>query len=248
MPEIVVSDADAIRTIRIDRPEKKNALTLPMYAAMAHAIEEANTRADVRCLLIAGHESGFCAGNDLSDFLQMAQAGGLGEPIVRFLHALARRETPLVAAVAGKAVGIGTTMLLHCDYVVAAEDAVLSTPFVALGLAPEAASSLLGPRLMGDARAFELLVMGHPLEAQAAKAAGIVNAVVPAAELESAALAAAREIANLPPQGVLAARALLRGSADEIAARIDAEVEVFRQRLTSPEARAAFMAFFSRKK
>jgi enoyl-CoA hydratase/carnithine racemase len=248
MPEIVVSDADAIRLIRIDRPEKKNALTLPMYAAMAHAIEEANTRADVRCLLIAGHASGFCAGNDLSDFLQMAETGGLGAPIVRFLHALARRETPLVAAVAGKAVGIGTTMLLHCDYVVAAEDAVLSTPFVALGLAPEAASSLLGPRLMGHARAFELLVMGHPLDAHTAKVAGIVNALVPAAELESAALSAAGEIAKLPPQGVLAARALLRGSADEIAARIDAEVEVFRQRLTSPEARAAFMAFLERKK
>jgi enoyl-CoA hydratase/carnithine racemase len=248
MPEIVVSNADAIRTIRMDRPEKKNALTLAMYAAMAHAIEEANTRADVRCLLIAGHASGFCAGNDLSDFLQMAQAGGLGEPIVRFLHALARRDTPLVAAVAGKAVGVGTTMLLHCDYVVAAEDAVLSTPFVALGLAPEAASSLLGPRLMGQSRAFELLVMGHPLDAHAAKAAGIVNAVVPPPELESAALAAAREIAALSPQGVLAARALLRGSEDEITERIDAEVEVFRQRLTSPEARAAFMAFFERKK
>jgi enoyl-CoA hydratase/carnithine racemase len=248
MPEIAVSDADAIRTIRIDRPEKKNALTLVMYDALARAIEEANARDDVRCLLIAGHASGFCAGNDLADFLQMAQAGGLGEPIVRFLHVLARNKKPLVAAVAGNAVGIGTTMLLHCDYVVAAENAVLATPFVALGLAPEAASSLIAPRLMGHARAFELLVMGRPLNAQAAKGVGIVNAVVPAAELESAALSAAREIAKLPPQGVLAARALLRGSGDEIAARIDAEVEVFRQRLTSPEAKAAFMAFFSRKK
>jgi enoyl-CoA hydratase/carnithine racemase len=248
MPEIVVSDADAIRTIRIDRPEKKNALTLAMYDAMTRAIEEANARDGVRCLLIAGHASGFCAGNDLGDFLQMAAAGGLGEPIVRFLHALARNGKPIVAALAGNAVGIGTTMLLHCDYVVAAENAVLSTPFVALGLAPEAGSSLLGPRLMGTARAFELLVMGHPLDAQAAKAAGIVNAVVSAAELESAALDAARRIAALPPQGVLAARVLLRGSAEEIVARIDAEVEVFRERLASPEAREAFQKFFSRKK
>jgi enoyl-CoA hydratase/carnithine racemase len=247
MPEIAVSDAESIRTIRIDRPEKKNALTLAMYDALARAIEEANAR-DVRCLLVAGHASGFCAGNDLSDFLQMAQAGGLGEPIVRFLHVLARNTKPLVAAVAGNAVGVGTTMLLHCDYVVAAENAVLSTPFVALGLAPEAASSLIAPRLMGHARAFELLVMGHPLAAQAAKAAGIVNAVVPAAELDSAALSAAREIAKLPPQGVLAARALLRGPADAIVARIDAEVEVFRQRLASPEAKAALQGFFSRKK
>jgi enoyl-CoA hydratase/carnithine racemase len=248
MSDIAVSDADAIRTVRINRPEKKNALTLAMYEAMTRAIEEAKAREDIRCLLIAGHESGFCAGNDLADFLQMAQAGGLGEPIVRFLHALARNRKPLVAAVAGKAVGLGTTMLLHCDYVVCAEDALLSTPFVALGLAPEAASSLLGPRLMGHARAFELLVMGHALDARAAKDAGIVNAVVPAAELESAALGAAREITKLPPQGVMAARALLRGSGDEVAARIDAEVEVFRERLASPEARAAFMAFLNRKK
>jgi enoyl-CoA hydratase/carnithine racemase len=248
MPEIAVSDAESIRTVRMDRPEKKNALTLAMYGALADALDEANARADLRCVLIAGHESGFCAGNDLGDFLQMARAGGLGEPIVRFLHALARNRKPAVAAVAGNAVGIGTTMLLHCDYVIASEDAVLSTPFVALGLTPEAASSLIAPRLMGQARAFELLVMGHPLLAHAAKAAGIVNTVVPAAELESTALSAAREIAKLPPQGVLAARALLRGSADEIAARIDAEVEVFRQRLTSPEAKAALQAFFERKK
>jgi enoyl-CoA hydratase/carnithine racemase len=247
MPEIAVSDAESIRTIRIDRPEKKNALTFAMYDALARAIEEANAREDLRCVLIAGHESGFCGGNDLGDFLQMAQAGGLDEPIVRFLHALVRNTKPLIAAVGGNAVGIGTTMLLHCDYVVAAENAVLVTPFVALGLTPEAASSLLGPRLMGHARAFELLVMGHPLPGQAAKVAGIVNAVVPAAELESAASSAAREIAKLPPQGVLAARALLRGSAEDVAARIDAEVEVFRQRLTSPQAKAALQAFFSRK-
>jgi enoyl-CoA hydratase/carnithine racemase len=245
---VLVSDADGVRTVRLDRPEKRNALTLAMYTALAHAIEEADARADIRCLVIAGHETGFCAGNDLNDFIGMAQTGGLGAPILRFLHALARGQTPLVAAVAGNAVGIGTTMLLHCDYVAAAENAVLSTPFVALGLSPEAGSSLLAPRLMGHARAFELLVMGRPLDAQAAKDAGIVNAVVPAAELESAAAATARAIAALPPLGVLAARRLMRGSADEIAARIDEEAEVFRQRLASPEAREAFQTFFSRKK
>ena len=243
-----VSDADFIRTVRIDRPEKKNALTLAMYTALADAFEDADRCADVRCLVIGGHASGFCAGNDLNDFVAMAQTGGLGAPILRFLHALARGTTPLVAAVAGNAVGVGTTMLLHCDYVVAAENAVLSTPFVALGLAPEAASSLIAPRLMGHARAFELLVMGRPLNALAAKEAGIVNAVVPAAELDSAAIAAARVIAALPPQGMAAARRLMRGSGDEISARIDAEAEVFRQRLASPEARAAFQQFFSRKK
>lgn len=245
---VLVSDADGVRTVRIDRPEKRNALTLAMYTALAHALEEADARADIRCLVIAGHETGFCAGNDLNDFIDMAQTGGLGVSILRFLHALARGQTPLVAAVAGNAVGIGTTMLLHCDYVVAADNAVLSTPFVALGLSPEAGSSLLVPRLMGHARAFELLVMGRPLDAQAAKEAGIVNAVVPAAELDSAAMATARAIAALPPLGVLAARRLMRGSADEIAARIDQEAEVFRQRLASPEAREAFQTFFSRKK
>ena len=245
---VLVSDADAIRTVRIDRPEKKNALTLAMYTTLADALEEADRREDIRCAIIAGHESGFCAGNDLNDFVAMAQTGGLGAPILRFLHALARGMTPLVAAVAGNAVGVGTTMLLHCDYVVAAENAVLSTPFVALGLAPEAASSLIAPRLMGHARAFELLAMGRPLNAQGAKEAGIVNAVVPATELESAAMIAAHAIAALPPQGVLAARRLMRGSADEIAARIDEEAEVFRQRLASPEAREAFQKFFSRKK
>lgn len=245
---VLVSDAEFVRTVRIDRPEKKNALTLAMYTALGHAIEDADRRADIRCIVIAGHATGFCAGNDLGDFVTMAESGGLGAPILHFLHALARGQTPLVAAVAGHAVGVGTTMLLHCDYVVAAENAVLSAPFVALGLSPEAASSLIAPRLMGHARAFELLVMGRPLTAHAAKEAGIVNAVVPPGELEPAAMSAARAIAALPPQGVLAARRLMRGSGDEIAKRIAEEAEVFRARLASPEARAAFQNFFSRKK
>ena len=199
-------------------------------------------------MLIAGHDSGFCAGNDLNDFVAWAQSGALGAPILRFLHALARADKPLVAAVSGRAVGVGTTMLLHCDYVVASETALLSTPFVALGLVPEAASSLIAPRLMGHARAFALLVMGQPLDAAEAKEAGIVNAVVPAAELEAQALAAARAIAALPAEGVTIARRLMRGSPEEIAARIDAEAEAFKARLASPEAHAAFAAFFNRKR
>ena len=247
MSDIIVTDGGAVRTIRINRPEKKNALTLPMYDAMAEAIETAASRDDIACLLIAGHASGFCAGNDIVDFVEMTKTGALGAPILRFLHALARCEKPLVAAVAGRAVGVGTTLLLHCDYVVAGEDAKLSTPFVALGLTPEAGSSLIVPRLVGHARAFELLVMGHALDAQAARAAGIVNAVVAGAQLEETALAAAREIAALPPVAVKAARALLRGSADDIVARIDQEADIFRQRLTSAEAQAAFAAFLNRK-
>lgn len=248
MPDILVTDDAAIRTIRMNRPEKKNALTLAMYDAMAQAIEEANRRDDIRCLLIAGHDSAFCAGNDLNDFVAMAQGGMLGAPILRFLHALARADKPLVAAVAGRAVGVGTTMLLHCDHVIASDSAVLSTPFVALGLVPEAASSLLAPRLMGHARAFSLLVMGQPLSAIEAREAGIVNAVVPMAELEATALAAAQAIATLPAEGVKQSRRLMRGSPEEIATRIDAEAEAFRLRLASPEAHAAFAAFFSRKR
>ena len=247
MSAVLVSDGDLIRTVRMNRPEKKNALTLPMYEQMAQALEEANARDDVRCLLIAGHDSGFCAGSDIGDFAARAKSGGLAAPILRFLHALARCEKPLVAAVAGRSVGVGTTLLLHCDYVVAGEDAKLSTPFVALGLTPEAGSSLIVPRLVGHARAFELLVMGHALDAQAARAAGIVNAVVAGAQLEETALAAAREIAALPPVAVKAARALLRGSADDIVTRIDQEADIFRQRLTSAEAQAAFAAFLNRK-
>ena len=248
MPDIIVSDDGAVRTLRMNRPEKKNALTLAMYEGMAEAIEGAAARDDLRCLLITGHETGFCAGNDIGDFVEMTTSGALGAPILRFLHALNRSEKPLVAAVAGRAVGVGTTMLLHCDHVVAAEDAMLSTPFVALGLVPEAASSLIAPRLMGHVRAFELLVMGRPLTATAAKEAGIVNTVVAAAELESAALAAVREIAALPPHAVAASRRLMRGAQAQIDGHIEAEAEAFRKRLVSPEAKAAFAAFLNKKK
>lgn len=248
MPSILITDDGPVRIIRMNRPEKKNALTLAMYDAMAEAIEEAQTNAAVRCLLIAGHPRAFCAGNDIGDFVKMAQGGALGAPNLRFLYALARSEKPLVAAVAGAAVGVGCTMLLHCDHVVAGDDARLSTPFVSLGLVPEAASSLIAPRLMGHARAFSLLVMGKPLNADEAKAAGIVNTVVPAAELEAQALAAAREIAALPAEGVRIARRLMRGSAEEIVARIDEEADAFKRRLASPEAQAAFMAFLNRKR
>jgi enoyl-CoA hydratase/carnithine racemase len=248
MPDILISDDGPVRTIRMNRLEKKNALTLPMYQAMAAAIGGAADDNAIRCLLIAGGPSAFCAGNDIGDFMTMAQGGALGQPILDFLYALARCEKPIVAAVNGNAVGVGTTMLLHCDHVVAGREAKLSTPFVALGLVPEAASSLIAPRLMGHARAFALLVMGQPLSAPEAREAGIVNAVVDAAETDAAALAAAQKIADLPPQGVLASRRLMRGSADEIVARIDAEAEAFKARLQSPDAQAAFMAFMSRKR
>lgn len=248
MPDIIVSNDGPVRTIRINRPEKKNALTLAMYEAMAAEIEDAGTNTSVRCLRIAGTLDVFCAGNDLNDFVAMARSGSLGAPIVRFLHALARCEKPIVAAVSGAAVGVGTTMLLHCDQVIATDTAVLMTPFVSLGLLPEAGSSLLVPRLMGHARAFSLLVMGKPLPAEEAKAAGIVNMIVTAADLDAQSLAVARDIAAVPPESVMAARRLMRGSVEDIIARIDEEVEAFRTRLASPEAKAAFAAFLNRKR
>jgi enoyl-CoA hydratase/carnithine racemase len=153
-----------------------------------------------------------------------------------------------VAAVQGLAVGIGTTMLLHCDHVVAGTDARFSTPFVGLGLVPEAASSLLAPRLMGYRRAFELLVMGRPLDAAAAQACGLINAVAPPGNVEAEAMKAAHHIAALPAEAVAASRRLMRGSPDETVARIDEEVRLFKERLQSPEAQAAFGAFFNRKR
>jgi len=246
---VIISDDGPVRTVRMNRPDKKNALTLDMYDAMAAAIESAPQSPALRCLLIAGTPTGFCAGNDIGDFLKMAAGeGALGAPIIRFLHALARCELPLIAAVQGNAVGVGTTMLMHCDHVVAATDARLSTPFVALGLLPEAGSSLIAPRLMGHARAFSLLVMGRPLSAGKAQASGLVNTVVAAEVVEAEAMKAAHEIAALPQHGVLASRRLMRGSPNEIVARIDEEAELFKTRLKSAEARAALEAFMMRKR
>ena len=249
MSDLIVSGDGPVRTLRMNRPAKKNALTPEMYDAMAAAIEESGTNGAIRCLLIAGGPGAFCAGNDIGGFMKAADEGGaLGAPTLRFLYSVVRCEKPLVAAVAGVAVGVGTTMLLHCDYVVAAADARFSTPFVALGLTPEAASSLIAPRIMGHANAFSLLVMGRPLDAGEAKALGIVTTVVAASEVEAEAMKAARDISALPPEGVLASRRLLRGTREEIITRIDVEAEEFKVRLKSPEARTAFTGFLTRKR
>jgi enoyl-CoA hydratase/carnithine racemase len=246
---VLVHDDGPVRTVRMNRPEKKNALTVPMYAALVDALKGADACAATRVIMIAGVPGAFCAGNDLQDFLNATQnAEGLAPPLIGFLYALARAEKPLVAAVSGLAVGIGTTMLLHCDHVVAASDARFSTPFVHLGLVPEAGSSLLAPRRMGHARAFSLLAMGRPLDAAGALAAGLVNTVVAPGEVETEAMKAAREIAALPAQALAATRRLLRGSPDEAVRRIDEEAAEFKRRLASPEARAAFEAFLARKK
>ncbi len=246
---VQITDDGPIRIVRMNRPDKKNALTAAMYDVMAAALAGTKTDPDIRCVMFAGAPGAFCAGNDLDEFRQAAADGeGLGESVLRFLHALAWCERPLVAAVDGFAVGVGTTMLLHCDYVVASRMARFTTPFVGLGLVPEAASTLLAPRLMGPRRAFAMLVMGEPFDSEQALSVGLINAVADSTAVETQALAAARTIAALPPEAVLASRRMIRGEPKELAARIDMEADFFRERLQSPEAQAAFAAFFARKK
>ena len=245
---VTVTDEAGVRIIRLNRPEKKNALTLAMYADITRALREADESAAIRCVMIAGAPGAFCAGNDIADFLAAAMGGGHNTHATDFLRALAQGRKPLVAAVGGIAVGIGTTMLFHCDHVVAGIGATLSTPFIRLGLIPEAASTLLAPLRMGYARAFSLLVMGRPLSAAEAKDAGIVNTVVDAAAVDDVALTAAKEIAALPPKTVAVTRGLMRGQLDDVIKQIDTESALFRELLQSDEARAAFAAFLARKK
>lgn len=246
---IDVETRDGICAIRMNRPEKKNALTGAMYDAMAQALEDADEDTDVRCSLILGVPGAFSAGNDIGDFLAVAMSGeGLGGAVIRFLKAIAGSQKPVVAAVDGLAIGVGATMLLHCDMVFASPRSVLKTPFLDLGLVPEAASSLLAPGLMGHARAFELLCLGAAFDASRAREAGIVNHVVEEGQLEQTARECAQAIAAKPVEAMAAARHLLRGNREAVFARIDEEAEAFRQRLASDEARRAFQAFMNRGK
>lgn len=245
---VLVTDAGGIRIIRMNRPEKKNALTQVMYAAITRALHEAQADPAIRCLVLAGAPGAFSAGADIGEFLESAQGGGLRPKTLDFLKALTQNQKPLVAAVNGIAVGIGTTLLFHCDHVVAGSNATFSTPFLKLALIPEAASSLLAPLRMGYARAFSMLVMGRPLSAAEAKEAGIVNTVVDPGAVDEAALKAAREIAALPAGAVAVSRRLMRGHLDDAVKQIDLEVMHFKERLQSDEARAAFTAFLSRNK
>ncbi len=245
---VIVTDEGAVRIIRFNRLDKKNALTQPMYATITAALREAQASAAIRAVILTGGQGVFSAGADIGEFLESAQSGGLRPHTLEFLKALAHNEKPLVAAVGGLAVGIGVTMLFHCDYVVAAAKATFTTPFLKLALIPEAASSLLAPMRMGYARAFSMLVMGRPLSAEQAREAGIVNEVVDAAQVEATALKAAREIAALPAGAVAVSRRLMRGHLDAVTRQIDTEVMHFKDRLTSEEARAAFSAFLARKK
>ena len=244
---IRISLEDGVQTLRLDRPEKKNALTGEMYSSLAEALEGGNANEDVRCHLICGQPEMFTAGNDIGDFLQYAGKVKMSEtPVIRFLRALVSNEKPLVASVDGVAVGVGTTMLMHCDMVFASPRSILHSPFVDLGLVPEAGSSLLGPHIMGYARAFELLCLGRPFSAEKALAAGLINEIVEG-DVDATALACAREIAVKPPEAMALSRKLLRGETAQLAERVEEEARIFASRLTSAEAMAAFQAFKSKK-
>ena len=237
--------ANGVLTVTLNRPEKKNALTRAMYQALGDAIDGAAAGTEVRCILLQAEGDVFTAGNDLGDFaavnrgepMDAARAGG--HPL---LTALARATTPLVAAVNGRAVGIGTTLLLHCDLVFVSDDAVLTTPFVNLALVPEAASSLTLPARIGHARAFSMFVLGEAVDARTAVEWGIANEVCPRAGLRARARAAADAIAARPASAVRLTKALMRDPA-ALAARMAIEGAHFAAQLKSAEAKEAFAAF-----
>jgi enoyl-CoA hydratase/carnithine racemase len=232
--EILRSCADGICELRFDRPEKRNAITHRMYQALAAGLHAARVDEAVRVVLLSGAGASFCAGNDLNDFVSGPPFTS-AHPVMDVLRTLATFDKPLVAAVHGPTVGIGVTLLLHCDLVVAAQGTQLIMPFVALGLVPEAGSSLLLPQLVGQQRAAELLLLGEPLDAAAAARLGLVNRVVGADKLLDEARALARRLAGQPPEALRATRRLLRGDTAELLARIEAEAEVFGARLKSAE-------------
>jgi len=237
-----------VMTLTLARPDKRNAITDAMYAALADALDQAEADAAVRAVLFRGEGEHFSAGNDLADFARFAvePQAIAGANVFRFLHALARAQTPLVAAVKGQAVGVGTTLLLHCDLVFVADDARLSTPFVNLALTPEAASSLLLPARIGHPRAFAMFALGEAVDGQTAAQWGLANAALPSGEVEARALEAAHALAERPPGAVQAAKRLMR-EAETLRTVIDREVEIFVERLGSAEAQAAFRAFFERR-
>ncbi|MER9583310.1 crotonase/enoyl-CoA hydratase family protein [Mesorhizobium sp. M0276] len=245
---ILVERQGAIQIIRMNRPDKKNALTRAMYAKMSKTLAKGDADPAVRVHVFLGVPGAFSSGNDLADFMVVATGGDGGTEVWDFLMALARVEKPIVSGVDGIAVGIGTTLNLHCDLTFATPRTVFRTPFVDLGLVPEAGSSLLVPRILGQQGAFALLGLGEALSAERAKVAGLIYEVVEEAALEAAVLAAAGQIAAKPPQALKIARDLMRGSRDDLVARIGEESEHFRERLKSDEARAALTAFMTRKK
>jgi enoyl-CoA hydratase/carnithine racemase len=247
-PAILCDYREHILRISINRPEKLNALTAAMYDAFANAILAADGDPEVRVILIEGAGGCLTSGNDLHDFAHSPPAGD-ESPVFRFLQAISGARKPLVAAVLGPAVGIGTTMLLHCDLVCSGAGARFELPFVNLGLCPEAAASLLLPQLIGHQRASELLLLGEPFGAERAREIGLINAVFPDGELLGQAYALAQKLAQRPPASVRLTKALLKQAGRRaVAETMTEEGRQFLQRLSSPEAKEAFAAFFEKRR
>lgn len=248
MEDVLVQRQGAVQVLSFNRAHKKNAITAAMYAQLAEGILAAEADPTLRVILIQGHPEAFSAGNDLEDFLKHPPTDG-DAPVFRFLYAISEATKPIVAAVSGNAVGVGTTMLLHCDVVYAAETARFSLPFSQLALCPEAASSWLLPRVAGYQRAAEKLLFGEPFDVNEAVAMGFVNRVVPVAELSEFAARRAAQLAAMPAGSLRVTKQLMKGdSARNVRERIGEEALEFGKRLVSPEAREAFTAFFEKRK
>lgn len=248
MSEILVHTEDGVRTVSFNRLERKNSITAAMYAALADAVEQAAHDAAVRVLVFQGHETVFSAGNDIGDFLNQPPTGQ-DAPVWRFMRALATCPKPVIAAVNGPAVGIGTTLLFHCDLVYAGDNAAFSMPFVNLGLCPEFASSLLVPQMFGYHRAAEALLLGEPFMAEAALETGLVNRVLPPTETNAYAQAQARKLATKPlPSLVESKRLMKKGQAAQVLAQMGEEGVSFGRMLREPAAREAFGAFMEKRR
>jgi enoyl-CoA hydratase/carnithine racemase len=237
-----------ILVIRMTRPDKKNAITRDMYGAMAVALGDANGDDTVQAVVFFGVPGCFSSGNDLTDFLSIAEDTDEARNVKAFLHQLATFEKPLLSGVDGIAIGIGTTMNMHCDMTFATPRTVFRTPFTDLAVVPEAASSLIVPRLMGHQRAFAMLVAGIGFTAEQAREAGLIWSVVDEEELEKATLDAASQIVNRPKQALKLSRQLVRGDSLEILARMDEEMKLFLERLRSDEATALYKSFLEKKR
>lgn len=246
--DILTSKANGIFTITFNRPNKKNAITAAMYQIMADALKEAESDAEVRAILLTGKQEIFTAGNDLEDFMKNPPQKR-NSPVYQFMHNLIHATKPVVAAVSGPAVGIGTTLLMHCDFVYAADNAKFSMPFAKLGLCPEFSSSMLFVQIAGYQRAAEKLMLGEAFSAQEACAMGLVNKVLPTAEVFAFAQAQAAKLVALPTSSLRATKRLMKGKQlTAIKAKMEEEGQLFSEMLGSKEAKEAFTAFFEKRK
>jgi len=248
MTDILIDTTEGVMTLTINRPDKKNSLTQAMYGALADGLVQAAADPAIRVAVIQGHVAIFSAGNDIGDFLN-GPTSTLESPVYRFLQGIAQFPKPLIAAVCGPAVGVGTTMLFHCDLVYAGDNAAFSMPFVNLGLCPEAASSLLVPQMMGYHRAAEALLLGEPFMAEAAMEVGLVNRVVPPTEANGVAQAQARKLAAKPLSALVETKRFMKkGQTEQVLARMAEEGQSFGRMLKEPAAREAFTAFMEKRK